>query len=621
VSEQSDKKTRLATPLPPQAQQVAPLAANVPAAGMGHHQAPPDPLVGKTLVGRYFVEKKLGEGGMGAVYKAKHITLEKEVALKVLHAEFSRKGDLVERFLQEAKAASRIRHENVIDISDFGTTPDGSVFFAMEFLEGRDLHDVLARAKLQGQVIPWERSRKIFLQVCAALSAAHAKGIIHRDLKPENIYLVEWLGHEDFVKLLDFGIAKVTEVTEEGGQERKLTKTGMLFGTPEYMSPEQARGEKVDPRVDVYAMGCILYQMITGRVPFEADNFMSILSKHLTEEAPRVTPEELGRVGAPPELAEIITGALAKAREDRYSSIDELASAIRALTEGGEVQLPAGGQTSSGRTRTKWTGSVTLRDDEPQAAKGGGKGGIIALVAVLALAAVGGGVYALTRGGGGDDADESASTKPGGDVAGTGDDTAAIPRMITLSLDSVPQGASVIDQNTNEKLGTTPFTQDVPGSREPRRFRFKLAGHHDRLLELIPAENIDYTVRLKVAAKGSAAVEPDVEVMPQKKMRKHRRATSKDTRPKVDEPKASVKTDEPKAKTTVKADKPKASVKTDEPKAKTTVKADKPKATVKKPKAKADKPKPKAKADKPKAKTTTPGDVKLKNPFGKKKTE
>ena len=252
---------------------------------------PNDVLIGQTLANRYYVQKKLGEGGMGAVYLATHRILEKQVALKVLHGEFARKQDLVERFMQEAKAASRIRHENVIDVSDFGTTPDGLVFFAMELLKGHDLHEEIARARIAQQLLPWVRTKRIFLQICAALSVAHSLGIVHRDLKPENVFLVEFLGDTaDFVKLLpDFGIAKLTEVTEEG---RKRTRTGMLFGTPEYMSPEQARGDVADHRVDIYAMGCILFQLITTRVPFEADNFMGVLkatAPHLSRR--RVIPE------------------------------------------------------------------------------------------------------------------------------------------------------------------------------------------------------------------------------------------------------------------------------------------------------------------------------------------
>ena len=267
------------------------------------------------LAGRYTIMKKLGEGGMGAVYLATHNVLEKQVALKVLHGEFARKQDLVERFMQEAKSASRIRHENVIDISDFGATPEGMVFFAMELLKGHDLHDEIARARVAGHLLPWSRTKKIFLQICAALAAAHAKGIVHRDLKPENVFLVEFLGDPDFVKLLDFGIAKLTEASEDGG--RKLTKTGMLFGTPEYMSPEQARGENVDHRVDVYAMGCILFQLVTNRVPFEADNFMGVLSMHLTEPPPSIAPEVFDQIGAPRELAEVIDRALEKDRNAR----------------------------------------------------------------------------------------------------------------------------------------------------------------------------------------------------------------------------------------------------------------------------------------------------------------
>ncbi|HSD86284.1 MAG TPA: serine/threonine-protein kinase, partial [Kofleriaceae bacterium] len=358
----------------------------------------PDPLLGATVADRYKVIRKLGEGGMGAVYLATHMVLEKQVALKVLHGEFARKPDLVERFMQEAKAASRIRHENVIDISDFGATPDGLVFFAMELLQGHDLHEEVARARLSGHLLPWSRTKKIFLQICGALSAAHARGIVHRDLKPENIYLVDFLGDPDFVKLLDFGIAKVTDVSsEEGG--RKLTKTGMLFGTPEYMSPEQARGEQVDHRVDIYAMGCILFQLISNRVPFEADNFMGVLSQHLTQEPPQIAPETFDQIGAPRALTDVIDKALAKDRNERWQTIDELANAIRQVSgdplpadksqKMRAASVPSVGETTrarpptgpvetirkrepTGRVKTQWTGNLKVPEvaaDEPAAPK------------------------------------------------------------------------------------------------------------------------------------------------------------------------------------------------------------------------------------------------------------
>ena len=286
----------------------------------------PSSLIGTTIAGRYQVTKKLGEGGMGTVYQATHTVLEKQVALKVLHPELARKAHLVDRFLQEAKAASRIRHENVIDISDFGAA-DGHVFFAMELLQGHDLHEEVTRARSEGKLLPWARSKPIFLQICSALSVAHDRGIVHRDLKPENIYLVDFRGDPDFVKLLDFGIAKMTDVSsnEEG---RKLTKTGMLFGTPEYMAPEQARGEKVDHRVDIYAMGCILFLLVSNRLPFQADSFMGVLSQHLTDDPPEIAPETFDQIGAPHELADVIDRALEKDRELRWQSMDEMVAAI-----------------------------------------------------------------------------------------------------------------------------------------------------------------------------------------------------------------------------------------------------------------------------------------------------
>jgi len=257
--------------------------------------------------------------------------------------------------MQEAKSASRIRHENVIDISDFGTTPEGLVFFAMELLKGHDLHEEVARARLAGELLPWSRSKKIFLQICSALVAAHGHGIIHRDLKPRERVPDRLPRRARLREAADFGIAKLTEV-DEGG--RKLTKTGMLFGTPEYMSPEQARGENVDHRVDVYAMGCILFQLVTGKVPFEADNFMGVLSLHLTEPPPSIPVEVFDRIGAPARSPRVIDKALQKDRDQRWSSILELANAVRQvsgdpLSSGMTgVALPAQGRVTAPATTT-----------------------------------------------------------------------------------------------------------------------------------------------------------------------------------------------------------------------------------------------------------------------------
>jgi serine/threonine protein kinase len=527
-----------------------------------------DPLIGVTLVGRYLIQKKLGEGGMGAVYLATHNLLDKQVALKILHTEFSRKPDLVERFMQEAKSASRIRHENVIDISDFGTTPEGLVFFAMELLKGHDLHEEVARARLAGELLPWVRSKKIFLQICSALVAAHSHGIIHRDLKPENVYLIDFLGEPDFVKLLDFGIAKLTEV-DEGG--RKLTKTGMLFGTPEYMSPEQARGENVDHRVDVYAMGCILFQLVTGKVPFEADNFMGVLSMHLTEPPPSIPVDVFDRIGAPRELAAVIDRALLKDRNQRHSSILELANAVRQVSgdplssgltahampaQSPRVAAPA--STTTSRQRTQWTGNVQVPTDEDGPGKGKSKIPLIIGGVLLAAAAAAAAMFAVNGRSGTGDTAGSAGSGEGTGSAGSGtvlagggsqvpppitpdagvaapppiENLPPLPSTVKVKLSSKPKGAAVTELSADGKPKRlypqkTPLNMIVPGSRERQSFSIHLSGYGDTIVDLIPDRDLEYTVTLEkgesstpkrqtipagpvtTPAAGSAAKPPD----------------------------------------------------------------------------------------------------------------
>src|SRR5690554_4538349 len=235
-----------------------------------------DPLVGCVLADRYLILGTLGDGGMGSVYMAEQTTLGKSVALKVLKPEFNRDAGLVERFFREARATAAIRHENVIDILDFGQTADYA-FFAMEALSGCELADIAGR----GRRLDWDRSKAIIIQVVRALAAAHAAGIIHRDMKPQNVFLIQRGKTSDFVKVLDFGIAKI----DDGVQ---LTQAGMVFGTAAYMAPEQATGAGVDGRTDIYAVGCMLFEMLTGRLPFNGDNFMKVLAQHIREPAPRL---------------------------------------------------------------------------------------------------------------------------------------------------------------------------------------------------------------------------------------------------------------------------------------------------------------------------------------------
>ncbi len=272
-----------------------------------------------TTVGNYQVVQKIGQGAMGAVFLATHPVIGKRVALKVIHPELAGNEEMVARFFNEARAVTQIGHENIVDVQDFGQTPDGDSFIVMELLEGAGLGD---RLKAEGSFsIP--RATHIGMQMADGLAAAHARGIIHRDLKPDNVMLVMRGGDSDFVKILDFGLAKLSG---PGAMQNK-TKTGSLLGTPHYMAPEQAEGKKaIDHRVDIYALGCMLFQMVTGRVPFPGEGFGEVLVKHLREPPPlptRLNPQ------VPKHLEKIILHALAKKPEFRFASMEDFRAALR----------------------------------------------------------------------------------------------------------------------------------------------------------------------------------------------------------------------------------------------------------------------------------------------------
>ncbi|MCX5741181.1 MAG: serine/threonine-protein kinase [Proteobacteria bacterium] len=272
-------------------------------------------LVGMEVDGRYRVMELIGEGGMGKVYLAEHIEIGKRVALKVLHQSYSRMPDLVERFRREARAASKIGHPNIVDVTDSGTTNDGSVYFVMEYLEGVELGSVIER---EG-ALDVARALRITGQICRALAAAHREGIIHRDLKPENIFLITRDGTADIVKVLDFGIAKTMEA--EAARERKLTSPGMAMGTPEYMAPEQAAGRPADARTDVYALGAIMYEMTTGSPPYSGDNFMEILTKKATVDPP---PPLTIRPELAPQVGDLVMASMSRNPDDRPQTMEAL---------------------------------------------------------------------------------------------------------------------------------------------------------------------------------------------------------------------------------------------------------------------------------------------------------
>ena len=278
-----------------------------------------------TKIGEYQIERELGRGGMGAVYAARHPIIGKRVAIKVLDASFSRDDVLVQRFLDEARAVNKIGHPNIIDVFSFGQLPDGRHYFVMEFLEGETMAAWLEHGRPDiGE------ARRLLLQVCEALEAAHREGIIHRDLKPENLWIARPKHGEPFIKILDFGIAKL--IAPEAATN--ITKTGTIMGTPQYMSPEQCTGRGVDHRADVYSLGVIIFQVFCGQLPFEGESVAEIMSDQLTKAPPR--PRELASIS--PGMESLLLSCLDKNPANRPASAAELGLRLKdAALVGGVV--------------------------------------------------------------------------------------------------------------------------------------------------------------------------------------------------------------------------------------------------------------------------------------------
>ena len=288
----------------------------------------PDPLVGRTIGGRYLICELIGTGGMGTVYRGRHQLVGRDVALKFLAPRYASDPAARERFLREARAANRIDHEHIIDITDFGETSDKHVFLVMEYLEGEPLSKCIEKGPLEPK-----RALTIALQLASALARAHELDVIHRDIKPDNIFVLQRRGG-DFVKLLDFGLAKVLG-------EHRLTATGKVFGTPEYLAPEQARGEHLTGHADQYALGCVVYEMLTGLLPFEGSS-PDVVIKHLHAQP---QPPSMRRAELPlaAEIDALVMRMLAKQPRDRFSDAYHLADELRALLDqlqGGRSSKP-----------------------------------------------------------------------------------------------------------------------------------------------------------------------------------------------------------------------------------------------------------------------------------------
>ncbi|HEX3774592.1 MAG TPA: serine/threonine-protein kinase, partial [Polyangiaceae bacterium] len=310
-----------------------------------------DPRIGTVLADRYRIDALVGEGGMGKVYSAEHVLMRKRLAVKVLHRELTTVSEVVARFEREAMAAANIEHPNVAAATDFGKLPDGAVFLVLEYVSGKSLRDEIAQGPF-----PVERSLHVARQIAAALAAAHLQGIVHRDLKPENVMLVEKGGDPNFVKVLDFGIAKVPigDIPGAAKSGNPITKAGMVFGTPEYMAPEQALGQNVDGRADLYALGVILFEMLSGVRPFSSQSSVGILGQQLSKPPPTFLERSPGLL-IPPSVEQIAHKLLQREASERFQSATELVQAIDILL----APLPGYGAYR-----------FTLADGSPQSVRG-----------------------------------------------------------------------------------------------------------------------------------------------------------------------------------------------------------------------------------------------------------
>ncbi len=467
----------------------------------GESHADVDPLVGTTIDGRYLVERVLGEGGMGLVYLGKHIVLGKPLAVKVLRPDVSKDQEIITRFRQEAQSASSIGNQHIIDISDFGTLPDGSTYFVMEFLDGVDLTGAIEQS---GQMAS-NRVVHIAKQLCTALGAAHENGIVHRDLKPDNVYLIKRGGDADFVKVLDFGIAKV------GGSNSKLTRAGQVFGTPHYMSPEQCAGSGVDHRTDIYAIGVMLYEMLTGDVPFDADNLMGILTKHLYEDP---IPPTQRNPELPKDMEAVILKAMSKQLETRYQNMAEFYDDLVRVGEGLPALATAEGTGSYSTRRTAPGTGANAAVTAPPTSSGGGKGLAIAAVAVVLLLVAGGGAFVAF---GGPDAPPQTPPvaltpqpvpvpveEPPPVVEDTTETPPPAPEVFLISISSEPEGARV--WRGNELIGTTPLELPRPSGDERLDLQLRLDGYENKdfaISSLTRAESINFPLDRERRNTGS----------------------------------------------------------------------------------------------------------------------
>ena len=487
----------------------------------GDDAAQEDSIIGQTLGGKYKVVRLLGEGGMGAVYEGEQQlgTAKRKVAVKTLHPHLSRDPKIKARFEREVGTVAELAHPNTIQVYDFGSNESGILYIVMEFLQGKSLANTLEK---EGSLAP-DRVERIVRQVCGSLEEAHGRGIVHRDLKPDNVVLVERAGQKDFVKVLDFGIAKRSSESDSG--EQKLTQQGMVLGTPPYMSPEQFTGRPIDVRSDIYSLGVMAYEMLTGKLPFHANTAWEWATQHMTQ-AP--IPIESTAEGArtPEAMRGAIRRALAKSPDERFqtaqgfidafagtapqpsASAAEAASASRrqktemgapldfAAALGGPAAagpvgpvVPAQGHTPPGNMSFP-TPAAIPQPPPREDGRGKGRGLLLAAAGLIAAASVGAIVFAMrgsgSGGGKGVVFDPGAAPAPATSLttsSAAADETAAPPPPASGASEvpplsgggghaSPPGPHPTGSHNPPAQPGTPPVTPPPPGPTSPRPAKY-----------------------------------------------------------------------------------------------------------------------------------------------------
>jgi serine/threonine protein kinase len=514
-----------------------------------------DDLIGRTI-GSYRVDRLLGKGGMGTVYMGMHPVIGSRVAIKFLHPQFSHDDKIVERFFNEARAVNVIGHDNILKILDLDVTEDHRHYFVMEFLYGRPLQALLRH----NVPVPLDVTGPILVQVCDALEAAHKRGIVHRDLKPDNVYLITMKGKKNFVKVVDFGIARVTD---DAGASTGKTQTGMVMGTPAYMSPEQGSGasNKIDGRSDVYSLGVMMFQLATGRLPFPGANFGEVLIGHL-----QLPPPQLRSLNpsVPAAYEAIVLKCLQKQQEDRYASMKELKHAIEACMDqlGISKELPHADDSDAelhpvdarppsfpgARTPGRVTGPGSKnRISNPNARPGvsrppqrastpmarisqpptqltppprQGRTALYAGIAATAVAALAAGAFVALRGGA-----RTPAPAPRPQVAAMKPEKA----LVFLSVVSEPLDAEVVAtwKDGGEKRGLAPLSLEVPRNAKVH-FEFRKAGYIDYAMDVIADQPQTVQAGLKSTPRPAVAVETSERKPRPEKKKKERAPQSSD---------------------------------------------------------------------------------------------